>query len=204
MDQVSAPATAMTVNKRELARLLRVSLPTLTSWLDKWPEFPVVERGTNGVNWQFSVDDVVTFLSDRQAEEQARKADRDEELMKLQLTLDLGLKSEPESLPSSRVPVKEQIDLMRLQEMKVRQAEKCRQLVKVDEFADLAGGAFAQIARESGIFVRRLCQELNCSDAQLRHAEIRFADMQRGIVEKVMRAMESGDDAGEQPELQVA
>lgn len=62
----------MLVNKQELADLLKVSLPTLSGLLRRYPDFPVEVEGTNGVEWQFDVEKVVEFM--REKDEAERKA----------------------------------------------------------------------------------------------------------------------------------
>jgi len=201
MDDLAPDARAVIVNKRELTKLLRVSLPTLSNWMDRWPDFPVKVPGKNGVEWQFIVADVVAFLTERREEEAARKSDRDDELLKLQLSFDLGLQQEVEPVFQTRVPVKEQIELFKLNDLKLKQAERCRQLVKADDVADAFSMALAQIARECAVFVRQMGREQGWSDAQVRHAEVRFQDMQRKAVDEAMRSLEF-DDA--EPELRFA
>ncbi|NKE48442.1 terminase small subunit [Roseomonas frigidaquae] len=50
------------LNKSELAAKLGVSLSTLSTWLERWPDFPAVRRGANGTEWQFNADAVAAFL----------------------------------------------------------------------------------------------------------------------------------------------
>ena len=58
------------VNKREMARLIECSVPTLDALIAKHADFPVHRRGSNGVAWEFDPDAVVPFLSAvREAEE---------------------------------------------------------------------------------------------------------------------------------------
>src|SRR5690242_3110714 len=61
------------VNKRELARrVLDCSLPTLNELIERYPDFPVERRGSNGVEWLFDADRVVDFLrAKREAEARA-------------------------------------------------------------------------------------------------------------------------------------
>lgn len=75
----SEPADTLALaNKRELARVLDCSLPTVTELLDRYPDFPVERRGTNGLEWQFDVAKVQAFLSEkREAEQRDDEARRD-------------------------------------------------------------------------------------------------------------------------------
>jgi phage terminase Nu1 subunit (DNA packaging protein) len=51
------------VNKEELAAALKISLPTLTKWITNDPEFPIVDRGSKGIAWQFDLGDVRSHLA---------------------------------------------------------------------------------------------------------------------------------------------
>ena len=193
-------ASRPTVNKRELANRLRISLPTLTSWLDRWPEFPVVERGRNGVSWTFHLDEVLAFLTDRREEEAAKEADRDAELMKLQLTL----WPEPVAQPSGpRIPIKEQLDLARLQDLQMKQAERAGKLVNAEEVQDLFTSVFGRLGRDINVFIRQLGREQSWPDVMIRQAESKLADLQRTAVQKLQKDMkaEETDDDGSQPDL---
>ncbi|GCE81713.1 phage DNA packing protein [Komagataeibacter oboediens] len=189
-----------TVNKRELANRLRISLPTLTSWLDRWTDFPVVERGRNGVSWTFHLDEVLAFLTARREEEAAKEADRDAELMKLQLTL----WPEPVAQPAStRIPIKEQLDLARLQDLQMKQAERAGKLVNAEEVQDLFTSVFGRLGRDINVFIRQLGREQSWPDVMIRQAESKLADMQRTAVQKLLKDMKADetDDDGSQPDL---
>ncbi len=194
-------ASRPTVNKRELANRLRISLPTLTSWLDRWPEFPVVERGRNGVSWTFHLDEVLTFLTARREEEAAKEAGRDAELMKLQL----ALWPEPVAVASSdsRLSIKERYDLARLQDLQIKQAKQAGKLVNAEELQDLFTSVFGRLGRDINVFIRQLGREQSWPDAMIRQAESKLADMQRTAVQQVLDDMKIGEteDDGPQPDL---
>ncbi|PYD57466.1 DNA packaging protein [Komagataeibacter xylinus] len=197
-DHITAPRP--TVNKRELANRLRISLPTLTNWLDRWPEFPVVERGRNGVSWTFHLDDVLAFLTARREEEAAKEAGRDAELMKLQM----ALWPEPVAQPSAqRIPIKERLDLARLQDLQMKQAKEAGKLVNAEELQDLFTSVFGRLGRDINVFIRQLGREQSWPDAMIRQAESKLADMQRTAVQKVLDDMkvDEADDDGPQPDL---
>jgi phage terminase Nu1 subunit (DNA packaging protein) len=59
----------LTVNKRELAKILECSLPTLDKLIDRYADLPIEARGSNGVEWQFDPAKVVAFLKAKDAEE---------------------------------------------------------------------------------------------------------------------------------------
>ena len=80
----SSPATIG--NKKQLAKALGVTPPTLDRWLERFGDaVPVLERGSNGRPFRFDIAAVTDFFRTRQAEEAARTAERDEQLAQLAL-----------------------------------------------------------------------------------------------------------------------
>ena len=72
--QVESHAPAI-VNKRELARTIKLSVPTIDSLLARYPDFPVIRRGNTGTAWAFDPEAVLSFLEMKKSEEAAaRKA----------------------------------------------------------------------------------------------------------------------------------
>lgn len=78
----------MLVNKRELARILGVSLPTMTAILDRYPDFPAANKGSNGVPWQFDPELAKAFVLAKREEERAANAAKSELLAQIALPLD--------------------------------------------------------------------------------------------------------------------
>lgn len=81
-------SAARLVSKRELCVILRISRPTLDSWLDRQSDFPVVERGGNGKEWQFDAAEVVSYLREKKDQEQRDAAERAERLQQFALPID--------------------------------------------------------------------------------------------------------------------
>lgn len=77
------------VNKRELARqILKCSLPTLNDLIERYPDFPVELRGSNGVEWQFDAARVTKFLEDQREAEQRDSVARSELFKQFSLPID--------------------------------------------------------------------------------------------------------------------
>ena len=191
----------VTLNKAEMAKRLKVSLPTLTNWLDRWPDFPIVDRGTNGKSWRFDPHAVFDFLAERQEEEQRKSAGRDEQLERLQLQFDELF--EPEDQPRSlgTVPAKEQIDIWRLRDLKRKEAERCGKLVIADQMQDMMATAFAMLARDTGAFLRQLARDQSWPDAVLRQAESRLKDVQLKSVNSVLTMLKQDTDTEHERQL---
>lgn len=77
------------VNKRELARILDISLPTLGEMIERHGDsFPVERRGSNGIEWQFDPEAVVAFVRAQREQDAAEAEKRAELLSQFGLPLD--------------------------------------------------------------------------------------------------------------------
>lgn len=65
---VAQTASVPTCNKRELAKILDVSLPTLDRMIDENPDFPVENRGSNGREYEFDPVKVKAWRDGKRAE----------------------------------------------------------------------------------------------------------------------------------------
>ena len=78
----------LVVNKSELAKILGVSKPTMSAILDRYPDFPIEQRGGLGVEWKFNPELCKAFVIAKRAEEEAANATRSELLAQCSLPLD--------------------------------------------------------------------------------------------------------------------
>jgi phage terminase Nu1 subunit (DNA packaging protein) len=79
------------VNKRELARVVKCSVPTIDSFIYRYPDFPVVKRGAAGADWVFDPDAVRTFLEAKKLDGVAAEEARAKFLAKWTATAMLGV-----------------------------------------------------------------------------------------------------------------
>jgi len=187
----------VTLNKRELASALKVSLPTIGAWMQRWPDFPIEARGTNGSSYRFVYVDVAEFLTVKRDEEAQAKSERDEALMGLQLTFDALLPPQPSVQFDRRLSPKEEIDLWKLRDLKRREAERCGKLVIASEVQELFTNALARLSRDTSMFLRKLAREQNWPDSQVRNIEERFADVQRASVAEALSELNMDADPNE-------
>lgn len=169
------------VTKAEMARCLRVSLPTLTNWISKWPDFPIAERGTNGTSYKFAPEEVRLFLIEKREVEARESEGRDQQLQQAQLAFDDFLPRSDE-FESCKLKPKEQIDLWRVRELKRKEAERCRNLLPADELLDTLRDVFARLGQESRVFIRKLGRTQNWPDEICARHEADYEEMQRTIV----------------------
>lgn len=194
---MSVPS-GVTLNKREMALRLRVSLPTLTAWMDRWPDFPVEQRGTNGSSYRFQPDLVFQFLGQKRDEEREANSVRDEQLQNLQLVFDDLLPPiENQRAPTKRLTPKEEIDVWKLRELKRKEAERCGQLVIASELQEQLRDAFARLSQDTRTFIRKLGRKNGWPDSSIREAEQQFEETQRASVASLLKILETEPDDGE-------
>lgn len=169
-----------TANKRKLSQVLGVTTVTLGNWFERWPDFPVLERGTNGRDYVFDVRAVVDFLRAKKEAEALAAAEKDEALSQLALPL-LELE-QPETAGGSRLSVKDQIAALDLSTKRRKEAVELGKLVAADEVSDSLMAAFANFSRGLRAAVRQAAVEQNLPASVTRALEARFADAQRTFV----------------------
>jgi phage terminase Nu1 subunit (DNA packaging protein) len=105
------------VNKAELARIFGVSEPTVSKWLAD--ALPFVKGGSNGVPYEFDVDQVKTWRADREAAERDAAHKREEEISRRQAELFGEQRFVPDGLSQSEIG--EYLENLRLFEIVKRQ-----------------------------------------------------------------------------------
>ena len=188
---------AVILNKAELANWLGISLPTLSSWMLRYgPEFPVVERGTNGRDYRFEAEAVADFLRAKQEEEAALKARRDEALAQLRLPMEIA--PEVGIAPGSTLPIKDQIAALELRRRQREEAERSRLLVLAAPVRDAFRAVLTRISADNRASLGRLAREHSWPDAYLRELERRWAEQQASTVAALEEAFASagGEESG--------
>ena len=172
----------VTGNKAELALRLGISLPTLTGWMQRYPEFPIASRGSNGRSYAFDFAAVFEFLRSRQEEQSQAKAERDEALAQLRLPFDLPNVEPP---PKTASP-KEELDAWRLRKFQREEMEKAGKLIPTDIVLPAITGVLARLNRDAHSFLRQLARENNWPDPYTRTVEARLGDIQRAGVKDLI------------------
>ena len=171
--------SSVRLNKVRLAHWLEVSLPTLARWLLKYgQEFPVIERGTNGREWQFDPEEVGDFLRHKQEEQQASEAERDDQLAQLRLPFDLPGVEAPPKASSPR----EELDAWRVRKIAREEAQAAGALVPTVEVTAAVAAVLARIARDTAAFIRQVGREQSWPESYTAHLQKRLAEQQRATV----------------------
>ena len=199
----SSSSPERVVNKRELAKLLRTTVVSLGNWIEKWPDLPVLERGTNGREWQFEASAVVEFLRAKQEEGRAAKAERDEALS--QLVLPLALTGDAEKPLAGSI--KEQREALLFRIAQRQEAEKLGRLVAADDVRDALTTAFGTMNRVLTGAVKAIGQDHSLPPGVLRVIQARIATAQREAVREIAKQLagtELGDELDLEPERALA
>lgn len=152
---VTGPVTW--VSKRELSKHLGCSKPTIDALIDRYPEFPIVARGSNGLAWRFDLAAVTAFLQARRAEEARTEAARNEQLAEqlAQLTLP-GLGPEPEERGYSPREKKTEIEAELLRDKLARDRGE---LVPAAEVSAALKAAFALLGSRLEVIVPQVAAD---------------------------------------------
>jgi phage terminase Nu1 subunit (DNA packaging protein) len=162
------------LTKRELHLKLGVSRPTLDAWIDRYPDFPIVERGTNGTPYRFDPVAVIAFLKAKQEEQAKRNAERDEQLAQLVLPLD-----RPNNEPGKIISAEERLKEAKANAAEIALGKELGTLVQVGPLEEKLLHTFGELNRHLTAFIRQLAREQNWPEPILLDAERRLAEMQR-------------------------
>lgn len=158
---------ALLVNKAELARLFNVSEPTVGKWLVEVPAVPVVSGGSNGIAYEFDVDQVKAWHEARATRQREAEQDREQQLRAAQAELfGAGTPLVPEGV--SQDDVKTYLENVRLHdEISRRRGESILRADVRNEFQ-----AVLQVFRQHVLgFATTLARTANLTPEQQRAAE---------------------------------
>jgi phage terminase Nu1 subunit (DNA packaging protein) len=185
-------AAAMFVNKVELSKILQCSLPTLDRLLERHAaDFPIVARGSNGVEWKFDAEAVLAFLQAREAAAAAAGRARDD-LMR-QYTLPGTDDADSGTLSPANL-----LKLAQLRRLEREEQKEAGFLLQTTEVRPLLTNALAKFNRDLGTAIRQGMREHNVPDTTIRSVEARIAEAQRRIVAELQNLLVQADSAGDQ------
>lgn len=133
-------------NKRELARAIDVSLPTLTALQERYPDaFVVIRSGGNGREYQYDITATVRNLAAIREREDQAAMQRLEGLD--QLKLDLGAAAPAESDTADRLSPAQRLQLARARREERRMALEDGLLVPADGIRSHLSEALTDLSR---------------------------------------------------------
>lgn len=191
VDHEAEPAGPL-VNMRQLAVRLAVSRQTLTVWLDKWPDFPIVARGSNGREYSFDAAVVFAFLRGKKQAQASAAAERDQALSQLALPFALD-DTAPATAPG--LSVRDQVEALKLRRLQREEAERSGQLVEAAQISDQLTTALIGWNRALHNALRQAGREHNLPDSLVRALDARLVDTQRSFVRELGRLAVQFEDA---------
>lgn len=178
-------AERLTVNKRELAaRILNCSLPTLDRLLEDYRDFPVITRGSNGVEWEFDPEAVQEFLRQQRANEQ-RDAEKRADLFK-QFSLPI------DDLPGNEgadLSPKQRAELARARLIEQKVAKESGFLISVSELRPKLSMTFDRLGRALNALPDQISREFGLPEEVTRRIKGAIDDMRRSFVEDMQQAL---------------
>jgi phage terminase Nu1 subunit (DNA packaging protein) len=180
LESLMSDDTSLLVNQKELARALGVSINTARALLDRFPDLPVAERGSNGREYRFDLQAVQTFLKAKRDAEDAAQQQRSELLAQLILPVE---GTAPESLRT--LEPKDRLIAARAALVEDELAIKQGALVWKHEARAEMTGAIGRWNRATASTIRQIGRDMNLPDAVTRVILSRVEELQRQFVREL-------------------
>ncbi|MBS7810525.1 hypothetical protein [Roseococcus pinisoli] len=139
-----------------MAKLLGVSLPTMSSIIAKYPDMPIERQGRSGESWQFDADAVIEFLRDTRAQEAEEAASRTDLLSELRLPFD-----EDPSLEAAGLTPAQQLAAVKTRMLLAKEAREAGHLVPVTDVRMALNAAVASLSQSLDGFPARIGRNHN-------------------------------------------
>lgn len=198
-DGIDAPPRGPLANLDQMAEALRISLPTMRKLLRRYPELPIVSRGTNGQAWQFDPAAVIAFVREQRAAEAAANAAKDELLAQISLPLEEAVPPEERGLSAS--------DRLKNAQAMLKEDEVARQrgfLVLTSEMRQRLAPAWAEMSQSLQALPATLGRRHNLPDAVVRDMRAMIAAKQREIHAKLQDLLGAPPPPGDQEDAAAA
>ena len=169
------------INKRGLARMLGVSIPTVSAILDRYPDFPVEARGKVGLEWRFNTADVQAFLAGKRAEETATaSATRDTHFAQASSRL---AKADKGAAPV--LSAQERLTYARALAAEDKLARERSQLVRVDDMRAKMGPVYSALGAFLQSVPAKWAERYNLSPEVVRDLRARISDQHRELYDSL-------------------
>lgn len=177
----------LTVNKRELAKLIECSLPTLNELIDRYADFPVAKRGSNGVEWEFDAQAVIEFLGEKKDAETRAATERANLFKQFSLPIDAQApEGSTELSPTQRKAIAE----ARIKERRL--AIETGLLADVPQLRQNQTLVIARLGRFFDNLPPQLAREFNLPEEVMRAMRKRLDDQRRSFVAEIDELMSQG------------
>ena len=168
------------VSLDEMAGILGISLPTMRARA-KLDGFPAIRRGTNGVPWQLSPDDVIAFLAEQDRQAQEADAARAEAIAQYAFPM-------AEAAPDAASGLLSPADRLKTAQAAIKEDELARQrgfLVLTTDMRARLTEAWGPLTAFLNTLPVTLARRHNLPDAAVRDMRGFIATQQRALVERL-------------------
>lgn len=191
LEREPAAGEDLRVNKRELSHVLGVSLPTIDNLIDRYPDLPIAQRGSNGVPWEFDAAAVVAFLAEKRRHEAEQLQAKSEFLR--QFTLPMDETAPEESRGAVSASQRKQIaEALRIER---KLAMESGLLVPTSEIRQALTPAFANLGRFLETLPQQLGRRFNLPDEVVRAMREAIDDGRREFVRAAGSLLKRDADA---------
>jgi phage terminase Nu1 subunit (DNA packaging protein) len=182
----SPPDAPLLVNKRELATLLKVSLPTLSEMMRRYADFPVERGGGTGAAYAFDAAKVRAFVAAKRADEERASVERAALFEQFRLPVDEVAGEEAKGLtPAQRFA------LAKARQTEQKLAREAGFLVLASEVRKGGARVLAQLGAFLDVLPESVCRDLELGPevalamrARIDRARERFVDELRAVLER--------------------
>lgn len=178
------------VNKRELAKLLRCSIPTLDKLIDDNADFPVEHRGSNGVEWQFDADTVCQFIQAKRTAEAQQYKERSELFGQISLPIEDAPAGGGALTPTQRM------NLARARMAERKLAMESGLLVSTAEMRQVLMISIAKFGRFLDTLPAQLGRRHGLPEEVVRAARQYIDEQRRLFVKEMQEALREDENAG--------
>lgn len=176
------------VNKKELAkRVLKCSLPTLDALIERYPDFPVEQRGSNGVEWRFDAEAVTAYLAGQREAAQRELEAKQELFQQFSLPIDEIAPDESKGLTP-----RQRADMARARKLEREEALEVGQLVLRDAWRGQLERAVAALARRLDSLPGQLGQAHGLPDEVVRAVRQTVEDWRRNLMREIEAQLSDG------------
>lgn len=183
---------SLLVNKAELADILGISQPTLNDWLRKDPNFPVVARGSNGVEWQFEPGAVIQYRAEVAEAEAAEARKRQEAMEQFRLPL-LADAPSGGAAPGGLLTPQQELAMSRKRQLDIEMAKEARFLVQTAELRPVLHGTLTELGRHLQSLPERMGRKFGWPPDVVLEMRSAMDEAQREAVRKLRSLLESAE-----------
>lgn len=170
------------------------SEPTLRKMIAERPDFPIVSRGSNGVAYEFELEEAFAFVRGLEDEKRAAAETRNAEIRQLGLSL-LGEDAASSAVAQTALSSEDRKRLLEEELAAIRVAERRRELVRKGPVIAALGELVLFIAEKQKTLPDRLSKRTQMSREDLEKLDRLIEQDRREIAARMERASDaiSGD-----------